>query len=166
MKAPELPEKYNIESDVSGISIDKHVLSVFKKSLESPILKTGFPDELSALLDSRLPRKGFPLESVLEELESAVAKYSRKNAHPGCWAYVTSPGLPTDPLGHAITAALNQNVTGYHSAPGASIIEQIVIDWMLQLAEMPEGAGGLLQGGGSLANLSALAVARDQALGE
>ena len=165
IKVPVLPEQYNIRSNTTGISIDAQIAAILGKATDSPILKTCLANELREHINAGLPRKGISLESVLNELEAVVLKHSRKNAHPGCWAYIISSGLPTDPLGHAITAALNQNVTGYHSAPGATIIEQVIINWLVQLAGMADGAGGVLQGGGSMANLSALAVARNQALG-
>ena len=167
LKVPELPEQYIIKNNVEGISIDTQVSLILEKLQETPILKhPGSHDELQSKLDStKLPREGVPLEPLLRELNTGIIEYCRRNAHPGCWAYITSPGLPIDPMSHALTAALNQNVTGFHSTPGATIIEQIVIDWMVQLAGLPESAGGLLQGGGSLANLSALTVARNQALG-
>lgn len=165
LKIPVLPEQYNIRNDAGVISIDTQVAAILEKSVDTPILKTCSPDELRSQLSSKMPLKGVPLESILDELNSTIVEYHRRNAHPGCWAYITSSGLPTDPLGHAITAALNQNVTGFHSAPGATILEQVIINWLLQLAGMPESAGGLMQGGGSLANLSALAVARNNAPG-
>jgi glutamate/tyrosine decarboxylase-like PLP-dependent enzyme len=40
-----------------------------------------------------------------------------------------------------------------------------VIDWLRQLCGLPDSAGGLLVSGGSMANLTALAVARDARLG-
>ena len=167
LKVPELPDQYVIDNNVEGISIDNYILSVFEKLQNTPILAS--PDSHTSLLeqlDIALPKHGVSLEPILKELDSCIIKYCRRNAHPCCWAYITSPGLPVDVLSHAIIAALNQNVTGFHSTPGASIIEQIVIDWIVQLSGMPKSATGLLQGGGSLANLSALTVARNKVLGK
>jgi aromatic-L-amino-acid decarboxylase len=166
LKTPELPEQYVINHSVEGLSIDGYIVSVFEKLHSTPILSHPASRlELLEQLDTKLPKKGVPVESILKELDASIIKYCRRNAHPGCWAYITSPGLPIDSLSYAIIAALNQNVTGFHSAPGASIIENIVIDWIVQLTGMPKNTTGLLQGGGSLANLSALTVARNQALG-
>ncbi len=64
MIAPELPEQYNIESTVSGVSIDKQVVSILKKSLDSPILSTGTPVEIRTHLDSKLPRKGVSILDI------------------------------------------------------------------------------------------------------
>jgi glutamate/tyrosine decarboxylase-like PLP-dependent enzyme len=57
-------------------------------------------------------------------------------------------------------AALNQNVTAWRSAPAAVSIERAVVGWMADAV----GCGGLtgsLCGGGSAANLMALAMARE-----
>ena len=165
IKAPVLPDQYHIKTGLPGVSIDEQVAAILSHSTESPVLKTTTVAGLQERLVSALPTSGAPLETIVGELQQTAAVNYRKNAHPGCWAYISSPGLPTDPLAHAMTAALNQNVTGYHSAPAATVIEQTVINWMAELAGLPQGSAGLVMSGGSLANLAALATARDRALG-
>lgn len=164
-KAPVLPDQYHIKTGLPGVSIDAQVAAILSRSTESPVLETTPVAWLQERLASALPASGVPLETLVEELQQTAGVHYRKNAHPGCWAYISSPGLPTDPLAHAMTAALNQNVTGYHSAPAATVIEQTVINWMAELAGLPQGSAGLVMSGGSLANLAALATARDRALG-
>jgi aromatic-L-amino-acid decarboxylase len=168
-KAPVLPDQYRIKTGAPGaspgVSIDEQVAAIFSRATESPVMQTTAAAGLQDRLAPALPHGGTALESIVAELQQTAAVNYRKNAHPGCWAYISSPGLPTDPLAHAMTAALNQNVTGYHSAPVATVIEQTVISWMVQLTGLPQGSAGLVMSGGSLANLAALATARDRALG-
>jgi glutamate/tyrosine decarboxylase-like PLP-dependent enzyme len=59
-----------------------------------------------------------------------------------------------------VASALNQNVTSWRSAPGATTVERLVIEWFKEMVGYPAEAGGLLVGGGSAANLAALAAAR------
>jgi glutamate/tyrosine decarboxylase-like PLP-dependent enzyme len=60
-----------------------------------------------------------------------------------------------------ITAALGQNLTAWRSAPAATEMERLVVDWLRQIVGLPAGTGGLLTSGGSLATFTALAVARN-----
>jgi glutamate/tyrosine decarboxylase-like PLP-dependent enzyme len=49
---------------------------------------------------------------------------------------------------------------------GPAEIELVTVDWLRELCGMPETAGGLFVSGGSMANLTALAVARERKLGD
>ena len=89
-----------------------------------------------------------------------------QHARPGTgrfFGYVLGSGEPVGALGELLAAVLNQNVTSWRSAPAAATIELAVIGW---LAEAVGCAGfiGSLCGGGSAANLMALAMAREARL--
>ena len=51
------------------------------------------------------------------------------------------------------------------AASGAAQIEMIVIDWLKELVGFPKEASGIMVSGGSMANLSAVAAAREARLG-
>jgi glutamate/tyrosine decarboxylase-like PLP-dependent enzyme len=55
---------------------------------------------------------------------------------------------------------LNQNVTAWRSAPAAVTIERVVVRWLAEAIGCPRFTGSLT-GGGSSANLMALAMARE-----
>ena len=69
----------------------------------------------------------------------------------------TSLGVMADTLasGYNIFNSL------YPLGTGAAIIERLCISWLVTLCGMPADAGGLFVSGGSVANLSGLAVARE-----
>lgn len=162
---PVLDERCHMLSETAAASIDALVHDILSRATLSPVRSTADAVEVASALAADLPERGQPLHAVVDELMASAGAYYRKNAHPGMFSYVASPGLPTDPLGHALTAALNQNVTGYQSAPGATAVERTVIGWLCRLAGFPDGSDGLLVSGGSVANLSAIAAAVYRALG-
>ena len=164
-KPPALDEAYHILPGMPSASIDTLVGDILSRAQLPPVRCTADAEEVASALSAALPERGQPLRTVVDELLASAATYYRKNAHPGMFSYVASPGLPTDPIGHALTAALNQNVTGYQSAPGATAVERTVIGWLCALAGLPHGSDGLLVSGGSVANLSAIAAAVYRALG-
>lgn len=162
---PVLEEQYRIPLDAGTVSIDTLVERILSRSTQFPVRQTGNAQQVEFSLTAELPETGVPLQTAVGELMNSAGTFYRKNAHPGMYSYVASPGLPTDPLGHALTAALNQNVTGYLSAPGATAVERTLISWVCQLAGLPKGSDGLVVSGGALANLSAIATAVYHALG-
>ncbi|RWD12196.1 MAG: aminotransferase class V-fold PLP-dependent enzyme [Mesorhizobium sp.] len=91
-----------------------------------------------------------------------IAEHARPSAGR-FFAYVFGSGEPVGAVGELLAAVLNQNVSSWRSAPAATSIEHAVVGW---LAEAVGCAGftGSLCGGGSAANLMALAMAREAKL--
>ena len=85
--------------------------------------------------------------------------------HPRFFAFVPSPGNFVGAVADALASGFNAFVGTWFSGSGPAEIELITIDWLRQLCGLPETAGGLFVSGGSIANLTALAVARHQRLG-
>jgi len=79
------------------------------------------------------------------------------------FGYVVGSGEPVGALGEWLAAALNQNVTSWRSAPAAASIELAVVGWLADAVGCT-GFMGSLCGGGSAANLMALAMAREAKL--
>jgi aromatic-L-amino-acid/L-tryptophan decarboxylase len=79
------------------------------------------------------------------------------------FGYVVGSGEPIGALGEFLAAVLNQNVTSWRSAPGATAIEHAVVGWLAEAVGCSGFSGGLC-GGGSAANLMALAIAREATL--
>ena len=74
--------------------------------------------------------------------------------------YVIGSGEPLGALGDFYASVLNQNMTAWRSAPAAVTIERAVVGWLAE-AMGCEGFDGLFTSGASLANLMALAMARE-----
>ncbi|MFQ5670880.1 MAG: pyridoxal phosphate-dependent decarboxylase family protein [Acidobacteriota bacterium] len=123
-----------------------------------------FPDppaaDLHRALDQPLPARGRSARRLLAEMQQTLLPSLRDNGHPRFFGYVMSPPSAVGIAGDLIASALDQNLTSWRSAPGATEVERVVVDWLRQIAGLPRGATGLLTSGGSLATFTALAVAR------
>lgn len=95
---------------------------------------------------------------VLQDFKT-IADHSRPSGGR-FFGYVVGSGEPVGALGDLLASALNQNATSWRSAPAAVSVERAVVGW---LAEAVGCAGfqGSLCGGGSSANMMALAMARE-----
>lgn len=145
----------------------RSLLGRVEKSLhDQPIQRATTAHTLAAHLPAALPRHGRPVADLLEQLWPVIVGHARRNNAPGFFGYVCGAGLPTDPPMAALAAALNQNVTGFASAPGATVVERRLLQWLCQLAGLKAAADGVLLSGGSLANFTALATALHTAAGD
>lgn len=122
-----------------------------------------FPAELAAgLALAELPAAGTAAGPLLAEAGQLALGYPLGNGHPRFWAWVNSPPHALGVLADALAAAADPSVAGGNHA--AVHIERAVVRWFGELAGLPDTAGGLMTSGGSMATLTALAVARDRAV--
>ena len=96
---------------------------------------------------------------------SDVLPYVARINHPGYLAFIPGEGTWPGALGDLIASALNLDTCWWLGASGPSALELVVLDWFRQWVGYPEGAAGVLVSGGSAANLTALACAREARVG-
>src|SRR6476469_160445 len=111
-------------------------------------------------LDSALPINGSDFDALLNIFRDNIVPFSRQNAHPRMFGYVQSPGTPIGGFADLLASTLNANLTIWRSAPAPVELERLTIDWIRQILGFNPEAGGLFVSGGSMANLAALAAAR------
>ncbi|MGE5214576.1 MAG: pyridoxal phosphate-dependent decarboxylase family protein [Nitrospirota bacterium] len=127
---------------------------------DHPTYRQTSSREIRSGLDSKLPIKGTDFDSLLKVFRNTIVPFSRQNAHPRMFGYVQSPGTPIGAFADLLTSILNANLTIWRSAPAPVELERMTIDWIRQILGFPHEAGGLFVSGGSMANLAALAAAR------
>lgn len=116
--------------------------------------------EIRAQLDPAFPLAGLNFDDLLATFDDVVVPLTRQNGHPRMFGYVQSPGTAIAAFADLLASTLNANLTAWRSAQSAVELERLTIDWIRQMLGFAEGAGGLFVSGGSMANLSALATAR------
>ena len=125
---------------------------------ERPVWQPYPAEQADALLRAPAPQGGQEADALLEEFAGQVAPYPFGNGHPRFYAWVNSPPTVVGIFAEALAAAMNPSCAGGNHA--AVYLEREVIGWFKQLFGFPEEAMGLLVSGGSMATLTALAVAR------
>lgn len=119
--------------------------------------------DLAPLFSRPLPWEAESERDLRRDLR-ALLDLSRRNDDPAFWGYVAPPGLESGAVADWIASGINQNLTAFRSAPGASLVEMQVVGWIREIVGLPRRASGLLTSGGSLANLAGLAAARESAV--
>src|SRR6201981_1561705 len=112
-------------------------------------------------LDAAVPTKGTDFDGLLKVFREDIIPFSRQNAHPRMFGYVQSPGTPIAAFADLLASMLNANLTIWRSAPAPGELERMTIDWIRQILGFNAEAGGLFVSGGSMAQLAAVAPARE-----
>ena len=130
-----------------------------------PALRRASADEMAARLPLGGPPEATDFDELLERLRRDVLPYSARSDHPGYMAFIPSCGTFPSALGDFIASALNLYAGSWMEGAGPSQVELVVLDWFKSWIGYPATAGGLLMSGGSLANITALACAREALIG-
>src|SRR6202041_720600 len=121
------------------------------------------PDPVRQSFHQELPRGATPLASVPEEFMRSILPFTARNSHPGFMGWVQGGGTPVGMLAEMLAAGLNANLGGRDQT--TLEVERQLVQWTRDIFGFPEGAAGLFVTGTSLANLIAVIIARDVALG-
>jgi glutamate/tyrosine decarboxylase-like PLP-dependent enzyme len=117
--------------------------------------------EMADLLMEPPPEHPSDFAAVLERFWQAVAPYACRINHPRFLAFIPSAPTWFSVLGHLLCAGTNFFAGVWVEAAGPAQVELVVLDWVRRFLGMPARTEGILTSGGSEANLTALAVARD-----
>jgi aromatic-L-amino-acid/L-tryptophan decarboxylase len=117
-------------------------------------------EETEALLREALPENPIAFEDVFAQFCRDVAPNSVPLDHPRFFAFIPSAPSFISILGDMLTAGTNVFAGTWFESSGPSQVEILVVDWFKQMLGLPSGTSGLMVSGGSVANLTALAVAR------
>ena len=118
------------------------------------------PEEIAALFDEPLPRRGQGLDDVLERLRRDVLPHSNHLTNPRAMGHQVSAPIPAAAWTEPVVAALNQSVAVQEMSPVGTILEARVLRWMTDLAGLGPEAGGTFTSGGTEATFTALLAAR------
>ena len=132
---------------------------------DAPVGEPATRAELEARLREPLPEHGRDPQDVLETALSDVLAPGFRVDHPRFFAYVPVAGNPVGAVADALAAGFGVFAGAWCASPGAAMVELVVLDWLRELCGLPAGAEGLFVSGGSMANLTALAVALQERAG-
>jgi aromatic-L-amino-acid decarboxylase len=130
-----------------------------------PAMRRGDPAELRRRLSGPPPPGPRSWSEVLQQTADDVLAPMSRLAHPGYFAFIPASSTFPGALGDLITSALDIDVGSWMSAAGPSQLELVVLDWFKHWIGYPADAAGILVSGGSAANITALACAREALLG-
>ncbi|TNJ45270.1 aminotransferase class V-fold PLP-dependent enzyme [Tamlana fucoidanivorans] len=121
------------------------------------------PLEKIKQLETPLPQESTNLEQVYHQFKNTILPFPMGNIHPRFWAWYMGSGTVSGFLGDFWASVMNPNLGGGNHA-GHKVEEQ-VINWIKEMMRFPPSSSGLLVSGGSMANFTALTVARNIKLG-
>jgi aromatic-L-amino-acid/L-tryptophan decarboxylase len=127
---------------------------------EQPAMNVEGATEYARTLIEPLPPRGESYEKLLDFLFEDAIPRSFTAAGPGYLAYVPGGGLFHAAIADLIANAVNRYVGVCAAAPALVQLEANVVRWFCEILGLPQGSGGVLTSGGSLANFTGIVTAR------
>ena len=122
--------------------------------------------QLEKVRQKEISKDGKPLEDVVREMREDIFPYGYQNYHPRFFGFIPGTASPLSWLGDIMTTAYNRHAGCADTQPAMWQIEQRLIRWLNDQVGFPKQAGGCFVSGGSMANLTAVTVARNSRLPE
>jgi aromatic-L-amino-acid/L-tryptophan decarboxylase len=130
------------------------------------IVPTIEPGAIRALLPGTAPEHPENFSAILEDLDRVVAPGLTHWQSPGWFAYFPANVSFPAVLGELVSAGLGQQGMLWQTSPATTEIESHVLDWLVDLMDLPqrwkttESGGGVLQMSASDSTHTAIVVAR------
>jgi aromatic-L-amino-acid decarboxylase len=106
-----------------------------------------------------LTREGEGEKKVYEVFKQYNLPYTSMNNRPRFWGVVAGTGSPYGMLAEMLRAGTNN---GLETLEAAGYVHKQVIEWIKKMLDYPKEEGGVAVSGGSEANFTGLAVARNE----
>jgi aromatic-L-amino-acid decarboxylase len=111
-----------------------------------------------------LPLTPQDLRTVVADFESFIMPYATGNLHPLFLGWVHGAGTPVGMVAEMLAAGLNANCGGRNHI--AIEVERQIVRWAAEILGFPNDSSGIFVTGTSAANLLAVLIARDVAIGD
>ncbi|MEY4174505.1 MAG: hypothetical protein RI900_1670 [Actinomycetota bacterium] len=128
----------------------------------SPLGRTVSPGFMEPLLDGLITDNGLGVDEAWRRFTEHVAPNTVGLDSERFLAFIPVAPSAAGVWMDAVVGAANFSAESWLEAAGAVAAENQALRWVADLLGMPVSAGGCFMSGGSIGNLSALAVAREQ----
>lgn len=136
----------------------REAAAYFESLPERPV-RDPRAEEIAAGFGGSLPEQGVGASAALDELLSGMDAAVHAGG-PKFFHFINGGATPAALGADWLAATLDQNPGAWVASPLAGRLEQVAIDWLKELFDLPATWGGVLTTGATMANFVALACAR------
>ncbi|HEY9848992.1 MAG TPA: pyridoxal-dependent decarboxylase [Leptolyngbyaceae cyanobacterium] len=133
-----------------------------------PVLSQVQPGDIRAKLSETAPQKGESFEAIIQDLDRIIVPGLTNWQSPNFFGFFPAGISAPSIIGELISAGLGIQGMLWATSPACTELETHVLDWLVDMLELPEhfksggNGGGVIQDSASSASLVALLAAREQ----
>ncbi|KAL2689130.1 hypothetical protein Neosp_003182 [[Neocosmospora] mangrovei] len=152
-------------ADIAAISTS--FKAVFDKLLEStqqvhndPLLRVAQPADLPLLKELSTPGQPNDIDKAIQDAFT-ISDFRLRMNNSRFFGFVPNPASPLSWIGDCLSSAFNSFAGSRLQGSGVAVVEQTLLQWLAGRVGLPDTAGGVFVSGGSMANMTAMVLARD-----
>ena len=145
-------------------------IAEYQEQIESfPVRAQVEPGEIRASLPESPPEQGEPFAKILQDLDPLIVPGITHWQSPNFFAFFPSNNSGPSILGELLSAGIAVQGMMWTTSPACTELETHVLDWLVDMLELPQtfksdsAGGGVIQDTASSATLCALLAARERA---
>ena len=152
-----------------GRAVVDWIADYYERVESLPVLSRVEPGETRASLPSEPPTRGEPFEAILADVERCILPGITHWQSPNFFAFFPANSSGPAVLGELLSAGLGVQGMLWATSPACTELETHVLDWLVDMMDLPEkfrsdgNGGGVIQDSASGASLTALLAARERA---
>jgi len=127
--------------------------------------RPGATERLLLQLGGSLPEHGVAPAEVIDALDTYGSPATMGSTGGRYFGFVIGSSLPATVAASWLATAWDQNTGLLAAAPATTLLEQVALDWILELLDLPRSSAGAFVTGCQMASFTALAAARHALLG-
>ncbi|MEM7743659.1 MAG: pyridoxal-dependent decarboxylase [Pseudomonadota bacterium] len=132
---------------------------------DRPVRAQVQPGELVARMAPSPPETPEPMEAIFQDFEDLVPGGLTHWQHPRFFAYFPANAAPASMIADQLATAMAAQCMLWQTAPIATEMETVMVDWLRQAFGLPPAFSGTLQDTATTATTCAVLTMRERALG-
>ncbi|RSL47281.1 hypothetical protein CEP53_009994 [Fusarium sp. AF-6] len=156
-----------LDQSADIVAISTSFKAIFDKLLEStqqvrndPMLRVAQPTDLPLLKELSTPGQPNDIDKAIRDAFT-ISDFRLRMNNPRFFGFVPNPVSPLSWIGDCLSSAFNSFAGSKLQGSGVAVVEQTLLQWLAGRVGLPDTAGGVFVSGGSMANMTAMVLARD-----
>ncbi|HET9743139.1 MAG TPA: pyridoxal-dependent decarboxylase [Terriglobales bacterium] len=136
-----------------------------------PVLSSVASNQILESLPPHAPQAGEPLDAILRDLDEKILPGITHWQSPNFFAFFPANSSPASVVGDLLSSGLGVQGMLWATSPACTELEIRVLDWLIEMLDLPDSflstgaGGGVIQDSSSSASLCAVLAARERATG-
>ena len=153
----------------NGYKVIDWIADYYKNMDSFPVLSQAAPGDIRELLPDQPPEDGETFEAVLADMNEKILPGITHWQSPNFFAFFPCNSTGPAILGDMLSTGLGVQGMLWATSPACTELETHVLDWLVDMLDLPEKfkstgtGGGVIQDTASSATLCALVAAREKA---
>jgi aromatic-L-amino-acid decarboxylase len=146
-----------------GYELVDWIAGYFEHLEDLPVISQVKPGWLKENLPASPPETGERFDAILADVDQLILPAVTHWNHPSFHGLFSTSTSSVGVFGEMLTAAFDMKGMLWRTAPASAELEDVVLDWLRQMMDLPEHFEGIIYDTASVSTMHAIAAARDRA---